>query len=81
LARLKKTAQSSALGSSYGESLRDLVSAITDDRDVRGYLHSSSLGNYDWGNGCHGHGGMLGVDRVTQRHSVRPITARASGIA
>ena len=70
-----------------GTSLRDPVWAITDDRDVRGYLHGSLPGNYDWLSGYQGHCGVLGVDRITQRHWVRPgaavpgAAARASGIA
>lgn len=68
-------------------SLRDLVWAITDDRDVRGYLHGSLPGNYDWLSGYQGRCGVLGVDRVTRRHCFRPgaaapdATARASVIA
>jgi beta-glucosidase/6-phospho-beta-glucosidase/beta-galactosidase len=71
----------------YRTSLRDLVWAVTDDRDVRDYLHGGLPGNQDWRSGYQGRCGVRGVDRVTRRHWVRPgaavpgAAARASGIA
>jgi hypothetical protein len=50
--------------------LRDLVWTITDDSDVRGYLHGSLPGNHDRLSGCQGQCG-----------AVPDAAARASGIA
>ena len=53
-------------------SLSHLADAITDDVDVRGYPHWSLVDYYEWFNGYHGHFGLLGVDRTTQRRWIRP---------
>ncbi|MBO0815954.1 MAG: family 1 glycosylhydrolase, partial [Actinobacteria bacterium] len=62
-------------------SLRELSSAITGGADVRGYLHWSLLDNYEWFNGYRGHLGLLGVDRATQRRTVRPSAVLLGRIA
>jgi beta-glucosidase len=63
------------------DSLRELAAAIGDGLDVRGYLHWSLMDNYEWFNGYHGHFGLLGVDRTTQRRWIRPSAAVLALIA
>jgi beta-glucosidase len=68
-------------------SLGQLAAAVAGGLDVRGYLHWSLMDNYEWFNGYHGHFGLLGVDRTTQRRWIRPSAAvlgriaRANGVA
>jgi beta-glucosidase len=62
-------------------SLGHLADAIADGVDVRGYLHWSLIDNYEWFNGYHGHFGLLGVDRTTQRRWIRPSAAVLGRIA
>lgn len=67
------------------DALRELAPAIADGLDVRGYLHWSLVDNFEWFNGYHGHFGLLGNDRSTQRRWIRPsaltygMIARANG--
>jgi beta-glucosidase len=67
------------------DALRELAPAIADGLDVRGYLHWSLVDNFEWFNGYHGHFGLLGNDRATQRRWIRPsaltygMIARANG--
>jgi beta-glucosidase len=61
--------------------LRELAAAITDGLDVRGYLHWSLVDNFEWFNGYHGHFGLLGNDRSTQRRWIRPSAVRYGAIA
>ena len=64
-----------------GAWLRGLASVIIDDVDVRGCLHWSLMDNYEWFSGYQDHFGLPGVDRVSQRRSVRPSAAVLGGIA
>jgi len=61
--------------------LRDLAPAIAKGLDVRGYLHWSLVDNFEWFNGYHGHFGLLGNDRTTQRRWIRPSAHRYGAIA
>jgi beta-glucosidase len=61
--------------------LRDLAPAIAKGLDVRGYLHWSLVDNFEWFNGYHGHFGLLGNDRTTQRRWIRPSANRYGAIA
>jgi beta-glucosidase len=61
--------------------LRDLAPAIAKGLDVRGYLHWSLVDNFEWFNGYHGHFGLLGNDRTTQRRWIRPSAKRYGAIA
>jgi beta-glucosidase len=63
------------------DSLRELAPAIADGLDVRGYLHWSLVDNFEWFNGYHGHFGLLGNDRVTQRRWIRPSATHYGAIA
>ena len=62
-------------------SLRELASAIADGVDVRGYLHWSLMDNWEWFKGYEGCFGLLGVDRTTQRRSIRPSATVLGAIA
>jgi beta-glucosidase len=62
-------------------SLRHLAAAIGEGLDVRGYLHWSLMDNFEWFIGYHGHFGLLGVDRTTQRRWIRPSAAVLGRIA
>lgn len=57
-------------------SLRHLAVTVDDGLDVRGYLHWSLMDNCEWFNGFHGHFGLLGVDRTTQRRLDPPERRR-----
>jgi beta-glucosidase len=63
------------------DTLRELERVIADGLDVRGYLHWSLIDNFEWFNGYHGHFGLLGNDRATQRRWIRPSAFRYGGIA
>jgi beta-glucosidase len=63
------------------DTLRELAPAIADGLDVRGYLHWSLVDNFEWFNGYHGHFGLLGNDRATQRRWIRPSATRYGAIA
>ena len=63
------------------DTLRVLAPAIADGLDVRGYLHWSLVDNFEWFNGYHGHFGLLGNDRATQRRWIRPSAIRYGSIA
>jgi beta-glucosidase len=63
------------------ETLRELALAIADGLDVRGYLHWTLVDNFEWFNGYHGHFGLLGNDRATQRRWIRPSAIRYGDIA
>ena len=63
------------------DTLRELAPAIADGLDVRGYLHWSLIDNFEWFNGYHGHFGLLGNDRKTQRRWIRPSAIRYGSIA
>jgi beta-glucosidase len=63
------------------DTLRELAPAIADGLDVRGYLHWSLVDNFEWFNGYHGHFGLLGNDRSTQRRWIRPSAVRFGAIA
>jgi beta-glucosidase len=62
-------------------SLSHLANAIAEGADVRGYLHWTLMDNYEWFNGYHGHFGLLGVERATQRRWIRPSAAVLGRIA
>jgi beta-glucosidase len=63
------------------DTLRELAPAIAGGLDVRGYLHWSLVDNFEWFNGYHGHFGLLGNDRATQRRWIRPSAIRYGAIA
>ena len=49
-----------------------LASAITGGADVRGYFYWSLLDNFEWLFGFRQRFGLVGVDRTTQRRTIKP---------
>jgi beta-glucosidase/6-phospho-beta-glucosidase/beta-galactosidase len=52
--------------------LREMVFAMEDGADVRGYLHWSLMDNWEWIDGYHPKFGLVEVDLATQERKVRP---------
>jgi beta-glucosidase len=61
--------------------LDGLHGAIADGVDVRGYFYWSLLDNYEWMLGYAPKFGLVGVDRATQRRSIKPSAVRLGQIA
>lgn len=60
------------------EALDSLRAALDDGVDVRGYLHWSLLGNYEWGS-YRPTFGLVAVDRVSFRRTPKPSLAWLGG--
>jgi beta-glucosidase len=52
--------------------LRGLHRAITDGVDVRGYIHWSTMDNFEWALGYRPTFGLIAVDRATQQRHPKP---------
>ena len=69
------------------EALTGLQRAISEQIDVRGYYYWSLLDNFEWIAGYGPRFGLIGVDRTTQRRSIKPsaialgVIARQNGIS
>jgi beta-glucosidase len=55
-----------------GEALDHLHDAIFEGVDIRGYYYWTLLDNYEWLSGYSQRFGLLGVDRSTQRRTIKP---------
>ena len=54
------------------EVLGNVLDAIGDGVDVRGYFHWTNLDNFEWSKGYGAHFGLIGVDRNTLERTVKP---------
>jgi beta-glucosidase len=63
------------------ETLTELQQAIAEGVDVRGYYYWSLLDNYEWLAGYQPHFGLIGVDRSTQRRTIKPSALAFGSIA
>ncbi|UGQ12088.1 family 1 glycosylhydrolase [Yinghuangia sp. ASG 101] len=61
--------------------LEGVERAIADGVDVRGYLHWSFLDNFEWMHGYTPTFGLVGVDRATQRRTVKDSARHLGEIA
>lgn len=52
--------------------LREVAQAIREGADIRGYYHWSLVDNFEWAEGWSLHFGLIAVDPLTQRRTVRP---------
>ncbi len=64
-----------------GEALEGLHQAIQDGVDVRGYWHWSAMDNFEWLFGYGPKFGIIAVDRVTQKRTLKPSASILGGIA
>jgi beta-glucosidase len=55
--------------------------ALLDGLPIRGYIHWSLLDNFEWVHGYRPTFGLIEVDRVTQRRTVRPSARYLGAIA
>jgi beta-glucosidase len=63
------------------EALTGVQAAMADGVDVRGYFYWSLLDNYEWLLGYEPKFGLVGVDRPTQRRSIKPSAVMLGDIA
>jgi beta-glucosidase len=61
--------------------LTGLKTAIDDGVDVRGYVAWSLLDNYQWMSGFEPKFGLVAVDLVSQRRTIKPSAAVLGNIA
>ncbi len=61
--------------------LAGLKRAIDDGVDARGYVAWSLLDNFEWMSGYEPKFGIVAVDRVTQRRTIKPSAAVLGNIA
>ena len=61
--------------------LHGVLGCIADGIDVRGYVYWSLLDNFEWAFGYRPKFGLVGVDRTTQRRSVKPSAAWLGSVA
>jgi beta-glucosidase len=52
--------------------LAEVWEAIGEGADVRGYFHWTSVDNFEWAQGYAMRFGLIGVDRDTQRRTIKP---------
>ncbi len=62
-------------------SLEGVLRCLADGIDIRGYIHWSLLDNFEWIMGYRPKFGLIGVDRATQRRTVKPSAYYLSEIA
>ncbi|HKW72745.1 MAG TPA: glycoside hydrolase family 1 protein [Candidatus Dormibacteraeota bacterium] len=55
-----------------GDILANVLAAINDGVDVRGYFHWSNMDNFEWARGYAPHFGLIAVDRKTLERTVKP---------
>jgi beta-glucosidase len=65
----------------YQRALAGLKRAIDDGIDVRGYMAWSLLDNFEWSSGYKPKFGLVAVDRVTQKRTIKPSAAILGNIA
>jgi beta-glucosidase len=63
------------------EALGELLAAISEGVDVRGYLYWSLLDNYEWMAGYRPRFGLIAVDRATQARRIKPSALALGEIA
>lgn len=63
------------------EALTGVQAAMANGVDVRGYFYWSLLDNYEWLLGYEPKFGLVGVDRPTQRRSIKPSAVMLGDIA
>jgi beta-glucosidase len=65
----------------YQRALTGLRRAIDDGVDVRGYIAWSLIDNFEWMSGFEPKFGVVGIDRATQRRTIKPSAAILGNIA
>jgi beta-glucosidase len=65
----------------YHRALIGLKRAIDDGVDVRGYVTWSLLDNFEWMSGFEPKFGIVAVDRITQRRTIKPSATYLGNIA
>lgn len=63
------------------DALGGLGRCLDDGLDVRGYFYWSLLDNFEWALGYMPRFGLVGVDRATQRRTLKPSAGRLGDIA
>ncbi|GAC1319075.1 MAG: family 1 glycosylhydrolase [Acidimicrobiales bacterium] len=61
--------------------LAGVQDCLAEGIDVRGYVYWSLLDNFEWAFGYRPKFGLVGVDRTTQKRSVKPSAAWLGGVA
>src|SRR5262249_18159765 len=61
--------------------LSGVTNCLADGIDIRGYIHWSLLDNFEWIMGFRPKFGLVAVDRVTQRRTVKPSARYLGEIA
>jgi beta-glucosidase len=61
--------------------LRGLHRAISDGVDVRGYIHWSTMDNFEWARGYRPTFGLIAVDRATQQRRPKPSAEWFQGVS
>jgi beta-glucosidase len=54
------------------ETLSNVLLAIGDGVDVRGYFHWTNTDNFEWARGYTTHFGLIGVDRKSLERTIKP---------
>jgi beta-glucosidase len=65
----------------YHRALTGLKRAMDDGVDVRGYVTWSLLDNFEWMSGFEPKFGIVAVDRITQRRTIKPSATYLGNIA
>ncbi len=63
------------------ETLSNVLLAIGDGVDVRGYFHWTNTDNFEWARGYNMHFGLIGVDRKTLERTIKPSGRHYARIA
>jgi beta-glucosidase len=63
------------------ETLSNVLLAIGDGVDVRGYFHWTNTDNFEWSRGYNMHFGLIGVDRKTLERTIKPSGRHYARIA